>query len=676
MENRKEQSINIQLPKSITKDTVENIFKIHLNEEIVELGNEFCKYYYATDESEETEFFAIVFENSFIPRIDVLDSLSKSPIAGLNNIIAYSVVPISTIKEERLVAIVNSYDIKSTLASRIQDNKTITLQEVEDIVGAINNILINLKDRRIFCCNINPSNILMKDGEFYALREFIDTYPNYYQKEQYLAPELIECHKAARYVKNTASDIYALGISMFEAYTNKQYWNEHPTMYDYNHARFENSTNRYLLGKVKVPERLKALLKWTLHDDADVRWKNISIKEWVEGKNNKSTHESFADTKNIIGFKDHNYSKLKSLAYALYNHWNDGIKFIRDTKLLKWASREQLSNDSLEAMKQIINKKSESSFVIADTLGSNIKLSRLLSLIDYNGPIRQEGLALSASSIPYFIYHLVMDNNKATLDKVIQIIKDEVWEFYSDNINSSGHIGIADADKFLTHANNFQSRSAAKGMERLAYSLNPRLACQSKLVKGKYVTSIQELLIALDNYAEKHPKNFTIDKHVIAFAAAKLDLKENIKATILPNFPKFSDHPAVRGLSIVYLLQQHEPTIEISNICKAISLDLKKMFEEHLHNVEFKKLTISKIEEISKEGDLNQIIQMLSDQQQFINDYNGYYEACRQAKIIERKIQLLTNQDNIYNNALSLGQKTTVLLSYVLCFIVTVAVIM
>ncbi|CAN0577104.1 unnamed protein product, partial [Ectocarpus sp. 12 AP-2014] len=532
MENRKEQSINIQLPKSITEDTVENIFKIHLNEEIVELGNEFCKYYYATDESEETEFFAIVFENSFIPRIEALYSLSKNPVAGLNNIIAYSVVPISTLKEERLVVIVDSYDIKSTLASRLQDNKTITLQDVEDIVGAINNILINLKDRRIFCCNINPSNILMKDGEFYALREFIDTYPNYYQKEQYLAPELIECHKAARYIKNPASDIYALGVSMFEAYTNKQYWNEHPTMYDYNHARFENSTNRYLLGKVKVPERLKALLKWTLHDDADVRWKNISIKEWVGGKNNKSTHESFADTKNIIGFKDHNYSKLKSLAYALYNHWNDGTKFIRDTKLLKWASREQLSNDSLEAIKQIINKKSESSFVIADTLGSNIKLSRLLSLIDYNGPIRQEGLALSASSIPYFIYHLVMDNNKATIEKVIQIIKDEVWEFYSDNINASGHIGIADADKFLTHANNFQSRSAAKGMERLAYSLNPRLACQSKLVKGKYVTSIQELLIALDDYAEKHPKNFTIDKHIIAFAAAKLDLKENIKATI------------------------------------------------------------------------------------------------------------------------------------------------
>ena len=138
---------------------------------------------------------------------------------------------------------------------------------------------------------------------------------------------------------------------------------------------------------------------------------------------------------------------------------------------------------------------------------------------------------------------------------------------------------------------------------------------------------------------------------------------------------QFSEHPVIRGLSILNLLQQHEPSIEIPNICKAISSDLKQMFEEHLHNVEFKKQTISKIDEISKEGSLEQIIQMLSDQQQFINDYNGYYEACRQAKIIEQKIKALNNQDSIFNGALLLGQKTTVLLSYVLCFIVTVTVI-
>lgn len=676
MENNKEQDTNIQLPKSNTDDTVDRVFRIHLNEEVIELSNEFCKYYYTTDDSEQDEFFAVVFENSFIPRINVLDFLSKTPIAGLNNILAYSIVRLSTTKEEHLVAIVDAYDTSSTLENQLQHGTTLKLQELESIINSINNILINLKDEKIFCCNINPSNILMKDGKFHALREFIDTYPNFHQEEQYLAPELIECHKAARYIKNPTSDIYALGVSMFEAYTNKPHWNDHPTMHDYNHARFENSTNKYLLGRVKVPERLRTFLKWTMHDDSSVRWKTSKIKEWVEGKNSKSTHESLTDTKNIIGFKDNNYSTLKSLAYALFNSWNDGMKFIKDTKLFKWASREKLSTDSLEAIQAIVDKKSESSFVVTNTLGSHIKLSKLLSLIDYNGSIRQEGLALSASSIPYLVHNLVIDNNKDIIEKVVKTMKNEDWGLYSNKVNASGHLSRAESDNFINLANSVQFGSVVRGVERLAYSLNPTLVCQSKLLKGKYVTSIQELLVGLDDYAAKHPQNFTIDRHIIAFIAAKLDLKEDIKAAILPNFPKFSEHPVIRGLSILNLLQQHETSIEIPNVCKAITLDLITMFEEHLHNVEFKKRTISKIEEISKEGSLDQIIHMLSDQQQFINDYNGYYEACRQAKIIEQQIKSLNNQDRIFNGALLLGQKTTVLLSYVLCFIVTVTVIM
>ena len=78
---------------------------------------------------------------------------------------------------------------------------------------------------------------------------------------------------------------------------------------------------------------------------------------------------------------------------------------------------------------------------------------------------------------------------------------------------------------------------------------------------------------------------------------------------------------------------------------------------------------------MKKNQSVEKIIQILSDQQQFINDYNGYYEACRKTKLIEEKIKTLRNEDKIFSGALLLGQKTTVLVSYVLCFIVTVAVI-
>ena len=105
----------IALPRSNIENTIDNVFKIHLNEEILELSNEFCKYYYETDIEEQEEYFAIVFENNFVPNIKNIDFLYNHPIEGLNKIINYSVVRLSSTKEERLVVLVESYNVENTL---------------------------------------------------------------------------------------------------------------------------------------------------------------------------------------------------------------------------------------------------------------------------------------------------------------------------------------------------------------------------------------------------------------------------------------------------------------------------------------------------------------------------------------------------------------------------------
>ena len=667
----------IALPRSNIEDTIDSIFKIHLNEEILELSNEFCKYYYATDTEEQEEYFAIVFENNFVPSIKNIDFLYNHPIDGLNKIVNYSVVRLSSTKEERLVVLVESYNLENTLEAYLEKNKSIDATELEKLVTSITGVLMDLQDARIFCCSINPTNIIMQDGAFLMLREFVDAYPDFYQKEQYLAPELAECHPAARFIESTKSDIYALGITMLQAYTARSHWNDHKQMHDYNIARFENTTYKYLLSRTKLPDKLRVFFKWTTRDDAAMRWKTTNLKEWLDGKISKITHESLVDNKNTIGFNDHNYSTAKALSYAMFSHWTEAINFIKDTKLFKWASREQFNNDDLASIQSLVDKKSDTPFVVTNTLNSHIKISKLLSIIDKDGSIRQEGLALSAASIPTFLHYLVINNKKDLAEKVLKVIKDETWGYYQEYEDSAGHLSRAKADTLITMATHIQpDASTTRGIEKLVYSLNPNAICHSALLKEHYVSTIPELLMSLDYVAEKNPKKFNIDKHIVAFVSAKLELTEDIKSAILPNFPKISENPIVRTLSMLNILQQHEPEIEIPNICKIIASDLKELFKDHLHNVEFKEKILSMLDEVAKEGKLSQIIQALSDQQQFINDYNGYYEACRQAKILEQKIKTLNNERTIFNNSLVLGQKMTVLVSYVLCFIVTVSVIL
>ncbi len=675
IENDLKDNPALEVPRSTVEDAVNEVYRIHLNEEVLELSNEFCKYYYATNSETEEEFFAIVFENDFLHPVKNIDFLCKNRISQLNQIYDYSIIRLSSTKEEHLAVIIDRYNPADNLASYLENGNTLNTTELEALIEKLANIFSRLSEADIYCYSINPSNILMHEGEFLALREFVDSYPNFHQEEQYVAPELVECHIAGRYVLNIKSDIYALGVTMFEAYTSKSIWKEHKSIVDYNNARFENTTSKYLLSGTRIPEKLRVFFKWTLHDEANIRWGTGQLREWLLGKITKATHESISDNKNIMAFSEVNYSSLKSIAYAFFHNWPEAIKFIRDNKLFKWASREQLDSDSLEQIKAIVDKKSESPFMVTNSVNSHIKVSKLLSLLDPNGSIRTEGIAFSAASIPYFVYYLVTQNKRELVEKVLKLIKDESWLLYQKNSDAAGYLKKVPAEDYARLASYINTGSVAKSVERFAYSLNNNACCYSPVLKGKYVTTIPELLNALDTYAEKNPQKFNIDRNIVAFVAAKLELLDDIKSAILPNFPRFAEHPVIRGLSILNILEQHEPEIKIPNICNVIISDLKVLFEEHVHNIEFKKRIVFQLTEVAKEGNLKKVIQILSDQQQFINDYNGYYEACRKAKIIEETIKTFSNEDKIFSGALLLGQKTTVLVSYVLCFIVTVAVI-
>lgn len=667
---------SFEFPISDKDDIVANIFHINLEEQILELSNEFCKYYRASNLENGSEYFAIIYEDGFLPPIKVIAHLQKNHVAGLNKIWDYSLVNISSSNSQKLVVIVDSYDLSSTLASTVKIKGILSSASLDRMLRQFCDLMGELSKRGIFGYNIKPSNVIMKNEEFYVLREFIDSYPFFYQEDYFLAPEFLECHNAARGSYTVQPDIYSLGVTAFFAFTGKEPWTVYKDTLEYNEARLEQSSYKYILTRSKIPERFRLLFKQVLHDDASVRWKISNIIEWLDGHTGKNlVHESITDNKNILGFNDHNYSNMKSIAYALSNHWEKAIKFTRDEKLYKWAGRLEISNDTLMGIKSIIDNKSNPTAIISDGLNANNKISRLLSILDPHGCVRIEGLGFAPKAIPEFLHYLMANNKRPTADLVIKAMKEEVWKSYSLP-ESVGYLDAKTELSYKTSALTTSSGAPTRSLERLVYSLNPEAKCLSKLLEKRYITTISSLLTELDAFAEREPKKFSVDRQIVAFIAARLDLREDIKPAVLANFPKFADHPAIRGLSILSILQLHVPQIKIPNICNALVADLKELFKDHLHNIDFKNEIISSIEDASKEGDLSKVILSLSNQQKFVNDYNGYYEACKQAKILEDKIKILSSKDTTFSGALLLGQKMTVLTSYILCFIVTITVIM
>jgi hypothetical protein len=665
-----------ELGRSFAEDAIDNIYNIRLNEEITALRNDFCKYYPTSNTETNEECYAIIFDNKFLHPIKTINSLAKIKIDHLIPIYHYAIVNLSSTKEEHLVVIVEKYNYENNLTNYLKKGEPFKPAQIEEMVGKITEVFSVLAREGIYCYSINPDNILMKDNKFYAIREFISSYPDFYQKDHYIAPEIAECHVAGRYFANNKSDIYALGLTMFEAYTATNIIENYKSIEEYNYARFENTTGKLLLARSRMPEKLRVFFKWTLQDEANIRWQLSNIKDWLEGKITKLAHESLSENKNTIAFNENHYSTAKSLAYSMFNNWNESAKFIRDTKLFKWASRESISNDNLDAIKTIVDTKNDTQFIVKNALNSQAKVAKILPLLDSNGPIRYDNIAFSALSIPSLIHYLIAQNKKEVADRIINLIREEAWEPYNKNYDSAGHLENNIAEQYKRNALLVQEGSSIKSIERFVYSLNPYICCNSIALKGKYVTTIQELLVCLDNIAEKKYVKLSVDRNIIAFVAAKLQLSEDIKPVILPNFPRFAEHPIIKILSLVNILQRYEPEINIPHLCESIAMELKELFQDCLYNIEFKKNIISQLEDVAQSGSISNIIRVASDQKKFLDDYNGYIKACNQTTLIEQKIRLISNEQNTFRTALLLGQKTTVLVSYVLCLLVTIVVIL
>lgn len=665
----------VKLTKSDTDDLLDGRFVINLSQEVPELSNEFVKYFQCTSNSDGANYFAMVYENTFAAQLELIDFLQKNPLAGLSRVHAYGVVKLSAINSERLVVVVGAYNYESTLLAYVQKNDPLTKSDVEKLAATFCGFSEKLAAKCFFGYNICPENIIITEDRQFLFREFFNNYPYFSTGGEYIAAELVECTKAALRVCNIKQDVYALGISVFFGYTGKAPWSDYSDIAIYNQQRLEHGSYKYLVSKLKTTERMRAFFYGTLEDDALTRWGNLNLLGWLEKKPTENFYNSIVEHKYTISFNDLTYSNMKSLSYAIFRNWGSAGKFIRDSKLLKWVINQNASNEVIDGIKQIVDIRGhDGNIMIASPGTTDQKITKLLSYLDKNGSIRYESLAITPYSIPELVQYLYVAKKKHLLEQVIKIMKEEIWKLYNEEF-SAGYLDDITAGKFQYFASQTSMHhSSFKTVERLIYLLNPSSVCLSPILKNRYVTNISELLIALDEYSLKLQSNFNADKHILAFLAVKLDLKNPITVSVLQDFPGFADHFSMQSLAVVNSLQTVEPGILAPNLCRVIAADLVELFEDTLHNVQFKKTVTSKILEAAKTGKAHDIIAVLSDSQGFVNDYQGYHDALQKTEMLKRSIVGLRDDTGVINNnAVIIGQKTTVLFSYILCFIVTIA---
>ena len=177
----------INISRSDATDHIGNIF-IDITNEVDSLSNDFCKYYAAHDKENQTKYYAIIYDKTFLPDVQSIDLLSKHRINNLINVVDYSIVYISQEQRYALVVIIDHYDPTEILANYLKQSKgtRLSTKACEGLIRDVTNIIVELEKHQIFGCSINTQNIIVRNGSFYAMREFINTYPHFIKKTNIL----------------------------------------------------------------------------------------------------------------------------------------------------------------------------------------------------------------------------------------------------------------------------------------------------------------------------------------------------------------------------------------------------------------------------------------------------------------------------------------------------------
>lgn len=669
----------ISLSRSYTDDLLEK-YKIDTNSPIQRLHTEFAKYYSAKHQDSTEEFFAVVCELNFQPSIDLLEQLKhKAPSESCVKLYTYGLVRMSVDNKYHMVVIIESYDYQKTLAQHFEtrgsglDVYTI----IHTLLPTILQVIHFCDQNKLNCGVLHPKNILMIENNQFCIREFFASPPHFFQDKMFLAPEISDCSPYAMTTWNVSADIYALGMLLYSSFigTTKTLEDVSNNTF-YNAIRLEEGSYQILTTmQHRIPLALSGVLKNTLNN-IEERWKAHELSHFILGKNIPTRRLKNAPT-HSVPFSNKNYTKITALISAMYNAWGEATTFVAGESFYKWITKQinnDTSDDAAVILTLISNKKGTSNFQ-----GIHEYLIKIMVAIDGKSTIRTNTFCITIESIASIMCHALIAHKNSLLESIIGIVTKKWWQKTVISFKNTDNITIEYLQRITTLTNVYQDNlnSASCGIERLVYTLNPYLPCQSPLVVNDYVITLHDLLSSLNNAIGRNIDHTVIDRHIIAFLSSRLDnIQRERDIYIQRDAETLSQTLTAQGLLLLSRAQELNPNIQINHIVTFIEKRLIELIEKHLHNVKLIEIISNRITEAARDTNLSQIVSIISNTRIFQNDKMGYKKACLDVATLNKKIVSLNDTQMLKEYGTLLGQRITVFTSYILFMFVTLILVM
>ncbi len=184
------------------------------------------------------------------------------------------------------------------------------------------------------------------------------------------------------------------------------------------------------------------------------------------------------------------------------------------------------------------------------------------------------------------------------------------------------------------------------GPERCLYDLNPDLPCQSPRLLPLHITSLHDMLLALDRYAVSHgATEDVLTRHDAAYIASKLELRTDPKVPMLLGHPALASDPHLISLYLIISAARKADLRVLPGLAHWLAVRIAPLFEK-IHNRTFRESLRDSFVRTSKEGNLGALAKMVfdptllsKDERQF-RDVERWYEGLQKQISFSRSTEL------------------------------------
>jgi hypothetical protein len=636
-----EQSAHPAGPIALLKDSIE----ILSNKPLKALDRGAVKAFVARPKGQNQDvYYALICEKHLVPRRRIAEKFSTILTPSLTKLISYGVVYWPPAKAERFVFIYEQ-PTGAALITSLEDMPGLDWRHERAMaifVKPLANVLLDMRDVDFVHGCINPANIFYtgnQETDRVQLGECLSAPPGYHQPALFEPIERAMTDPIARGIGTTQDDLYAFGVSLTMILRSKdplKGMSEEKII----RQKIEHGSYVALTGKDRFTGAILELLRGLLYDDRQQRWDLDDVFTWLDGQrlSPKQSSQKPKAARPLL-FNDGRYVRSSLLAMDMHKNASEALQMIDNGTLEQWVDRsleDKLTKNRLEKALEEARQSGRGPGYVDRVL------NQVSMALDPTAPIRFKGLRMLPDGVAYTLVETV--NFQKDIVPFIELINQHiVYAWLNHQVSTTVDVNTL-ISKFDSCRAFLRQTNMGYGIERCVYFLMQESPCLSPHLADYYVTTPEQLLLALNDIGTKKKRpDMLFDRHSTAF------LSVHDKRSIDPFLTELNSSQYYKkilaNVKIVASVQKKSKMGLLPHLGQWVS-DILGPVYGRLHDRDLRKSLKDKVDVHAKKGDILKIMTLLDRNDTWQKDFTMFKKAMteyfylnKEQDILEEKMQ-------------------------------------